>query len=95
MAKERITIEKLATMVAGGFNELRTEMRKGFRSVNDRLDAHDQRFDTIEGQLAQHTATLRDHSNRLDRIETKLDNTIARVDDHSVRIEHLEKTREP
>ncbi len=42
MAK-RITIDRLAEIVAGGFQELQTEMRDGFRSVDARVDAHDKR----------------------------------------------------
>jgi tetrahydromethanopterin S-methyltransferase subunit G len=75
----------------GGFQELRTEVRDGFRSVNGRLDAHDRRFDTIDQHLREHSDTLRDDTHRLDRIERKLDSTIGRVDYHSVRLERLEK----
>ncbi len=84
---KRITINKLAEMVAGGLQELRTEMLEGFRSVYVRLDAHDRRFDAIEGQLSN-------HSSQLDRvIERMLDDTIARVADLSVRLERLEKSQ--
>ncbi len=69
---------------ANGFEELRTEVREGFRVVHERLGEHDRRLDSIESEL-------KDHEVRLDRIETKLDNTITRVDDHNVRSERLEK----
>jgi predicted nucleic acid-binding Zn-ribbon protein len=79
MAK-RVSIDRLAEMVAGGFQELQDEMRHGFQRLNERMDAHDGRFDEVD--------------TRLDRIERKLDSTIERVDDHSVRLGRLEKAKE-
>ena len=77
----RITIEQLAAMVAGGFEDVRQEMtglrgeiREGFDSLR---------------------AVQTDHSHRLDRIERKLDGVVGRVDDHDVRLQALEKKRSP
>jgi hypothetical protein len=79
MAK-RVTVDRLAEMVAAGFQELQEAMRQGFDRVNERMDAHDGRFDEVDS--------------RLDRIERKLDNTIERVDDHGVRLGRLEKAKD-
>jgi uncharacterized coiled-coil protein SlyX len=84
MARKRVTIDLLATMVANGFQALQEEMREGFRQITSR-------FDSVEAKLGEHSSVLDEHSHRLDRIERKLDGTVERVDDHSVRLERLEK----
>lgn len=84
MARKRVTIDQLATMVANGFQALQEEMREGFRQVTGRLDA-------VEAKLGEHSSVLDEHSHRLGRIERKLDSTIERVDDHGGRLERLEK----
>jgi hypothetical protein len=84
MARNRVTIDQLATTVANGFQALHEEMREGFRRVSGRLDA-------VEAKLGEHSSVLDEHSHRLARIERKLDSTIERVDDHGVRLERLEK----
>jgi hypothetical protein len=43
-------------------NDLATEMRAGFKSINTRLDEHDKRFDKIDDTLA-------DYGKRLDKID--------------------------
>ena len=84
MARKRVTIDHLATMVANGFQTLKEEMTAGFRSVHEQLSEHGRGLAGVESEL-------KDHGVRLNRIERKLDNTIERVDDHSVRLERLEK----
>ncbi len=84
MARKRVTMDKLATMVANGFQALQGEIREGFLRVTSRLDS-------VEAKLGKHSSVLDEHSHRLDRIERKLDSTVERVDDHGVRLERLEK----
>ena len=84
MARKRVTIDQLPTMVANGLQALQEEMREGFRVVRGQLGDHGRRLDNIGTEL-------KDHGVRLDRIERKLDNTIERVDDHGVRLERLGK----
>lgn len=69
MARKRVTIDQLATMVANGLHALQEEMREGFRGVREQLGEHGKRLGSMEGEL-------KDHGIRLDRIERKLDNTI-------------------
>ncbi len=84
MARKRVTIDQLATMVANGFQALQEEIREGFLRVTSRLDS-------VEAKLGEHSSVLDEHSHRLERIERKLDSTVERVDDHGVRLERLEK----
>lgn len=71
MAREPVTIDQLAAMVANGLQAIQEEVREGFRSVHEQLGGHGRRLDGIESEL-------KDHGTRLDRIERKRDNTIER-----------------
>lgn len=87
MAKE-ITLEKLATMIAGGFDEtngridkLEKKVDKGFTEIDKRFNKVDQRFDRVEKRLAiiefemtesVHRDELRQYVSRLERVEAKL-----------------------
>lgn len=63
--KKQITIEDLAVMVQRGFEETasKTEINEGFKDVNDRLNAIDQRLDRIENIL------IAGHDRRIEKLE--------------------------
>jgi len=65
MVKKQITIEDLAVMVQRGFEETasKTEINEGFKDVNDRLNAIDQRLDRIENIL------IAGHDRRIEKLE--------------------------
>jgi hypothetical protein len=83
MPKNRMTLDRLAAMIAVEFQAVRREMADGLAAVRQEM---------AEG-FAAVRETLSDHSARLNRIERKLDNTIERVDERAVRLARLEKGR--
>jgi tetrahydromethanopterin S-methyltransferase subunit G len=60
--------EKLARMVASGFNEV----HERFNSVDARFDLVDRRFDTIDKRFDSVDARLDGHDRRFDSIESRL-----------------------
>jgi hypothetical protein len=84
MARKRVTVDQLATMVANGFQALQEEMREGFQRVISRLEE-------VEARLSENSTTLNDHSRHLGRVERKLDSTTDLLDSHGVRLARLEE----
>ena len=72
MVKKSITIDKLATMVQKGFNEVtdkmatKLEMENGFRKVNKSFDEIDKRLDKIENTI------LEQYANRIKYLEERV-----------------------
>jgi cob(I)alamin adenosyltransferase len=74
MPKKKMTIEDLAVMVQGGFDEvngkiinIRDEMDQGFKEVNQRLDrieniliaGHDRRIERLEDNMREVKTALK------------------------------------
>jgi len=80
MAK-KITLEKLAIMVANGFDETNGKIDKLEKKVDKRFDKVDKRFDRVEKRLAiiefemtelVHRDEFRQYIARLEKVEEKL-----------------------
>jgi archaellum component FlaC len=66
MAKDKVTIEELASMVQHGFGETKADMARGFAAVDKRLDAIEDRLESIEKLI------LADHKRRIERLEDQV-----------------------
>lgn len=69
MAPKRITIDRLAVMVANGFQDLQTEMRERFVGVESELKDLRLQVGRIERKLDSVVDRLDDHGLRLKRLE--------------------------
>ncbi len=76
--KAKMNLEKLAIMVAGGFNEMHDkfdQVDKVLEKINQKLLEHDHRFDGIDQKInyinnrVDHFA---DHGRRITRLERKV-----------------------
>ncbi len=85
MAPKQITMDRLAVMVANGFQDLQKEMRERFGAV-------DGRFASMDGRLVSVESELKDLRLQVGRIERKLDSVVDRMDDHDLRLKRLEES---
>lgn len=73
MKKKGITIDDLAGMVQGGFDEVRSETKKGFEAVDRRFEVltgeMNKRFDDVNSDINSRFNFV---GSRLDVIETEL-----------------------
>lgn len=63
---------------------LHTDVTRGFRSMNVRLDGHDDRLDRIEAKQEQ-------HDRRFVAIDDRFDRMDARLDAHDERFEQIDR----
>lgn len=78
MDNNKITIEDLAGMVKGGFDEVGNKVDTGFQKVDDKVDHLDARMGRIEADLGQirgeivYKFQFEDLESRVKYLETKL-----------------------
>ena len=79
MKNKNITIDKLATMVQKGFNDVtdkmatKLEMEAGFKKVSKRFDNIDKRLDRIEHTiLEKHADEIKYLKERVSKLEEAL-----------------------
>ncbi|GEM_PF-1770919 len=79
-------LEKLAIIMKNGFDELRTYMNDGFKSVDKRFESVDTRFDSLEKEIrdmrrefSEELRQLREDIENVKGFSKEMDTLISRV----------------
>jgi len=87
MAKiKKVTIEKLAEMVQGGFSEVHDKMDKGFSELNQKIEANTTSIQVLSGEIAELKVTIEDQDH-----EGKIRKHNVQLQHHDRRIRKLEE----
>lgn len=99
--KKKMTLDGLAVMVAGGFEEMQTyvdkrfdAVDKRFEAVDKRFEAMDKRFDSIEHAIYQIIETLKIIQEEIKNIHRDNFARDEMIRDLRMRVDRLEKKLE-
>ncbi|MBI2627001.1 MAG: hypothetical protein HYW77_02040 [Parcubacteria group bacterium] len=105
---KKVTVEKLAEMVQGGFNEVHDKMDRGFKDVYDKMDKNfgevNSRLGRLEEKVNANTTSIQVLSGEIAELkvtiedqdhEGKLRKHEVQLQHHDRRIRKLEETIRP
>ncbi len=87
LTEDFLTLPKRVDRLQGEFEEFREETRAGFRGVNERIDATNERLDTTNEQLAATNERIDTTNEQLAATNERIDTTNERLDSTNERID--------
>jgi hypothetical protein len=100
MARQRMTLDKLAFMLIDEFQAVRTETAGGFTAVRREMTDG---LTSVRQEMADGLTSVRQEvadgfgavGVRLDRVERKVDTALDSIRDHEVRLQRVEQRNAP